>query len=399
MDKRLKIGIGVQGRFHAFGLAAGLIALGHDVTVFTNYPAIIAMRFGLPLKCVHGFPLHGVVVRLVEKLRLKRRFPDLDGWLHAWFGRWLARRLGQQKWDVTYTWSSVSKEHLESPRTAILRLIVRGSTHIREQRRLLVDERVRAGCPLEKPSEGIMCREEAEYALADAVFVLSTFSRESFLKVGLPPEKIRLMVAAVHVADFAATPEALQGRQQRLLSGEPLRVLSVGTFSHRKGALDLVAMADALPQDRFQFRFVGTVANEAAPLAEKARGRIEFIPRVPQSDLPQHYAWADAFVLPSIEEGLAAVLPQAAAAGLLILATPNSGAADVIHEGEKGWILPARGALAFVEKLRWIESHRAETTDMLRRPDTTSASRDWRAAAEDFVLHCRQISRVHEPTD
>lgn len=391
MEKPLKIGIGVQGRFHAFGLAAGLLELGHDVTVFTNYPAFIAARFGIPAARVRGFPLHGVAMRLAEKLRLFDRLPGFDGLMHGWFGSWLARRLTAERWDATYTWSSVSKEYLERVRVAGARLVARGSTHIRRQWQLLHEEEGRAGCVIGKPSEAIMQREEAEYEFADAVIVLSSFSRQTFLDTGLPPEKVRLMVSAVHVADFAATPEVAQARQQRLLSGKPLRVLSVGTFSHRKGALDLVAMADALPQDRFQFRFVGTVADEASDLAEKSRGRIDFIPRVPQSELREQYAWADAFVLPTIEEGLAAVVPQAAAAGVLVLATPNAGAADVIRDGEGGWILPARDAAAFGRQLTWIDSHRPEAAVMLQTPGSLNAQRDWRDAALDFVQHCRKV--------
>lgn len=284
MGKLLKIAIGVHGRFHAFGLATGLIELGHDVTVFTNYPAFVAARFGIPADRLRSFPLHGGLVRLLDRLRVAEKMPGLDGLMHGWFGSWLARSLTAERWDATYTWSSVSKEYLEKDRVADVRLIARGSTHIRKQWQILHEEEARTGCRIGKPSEVIMRREEAEYALADAIIVLSSFSRQTFLEAGMPLEKVRLMVSAVNVADFAATPEALRARQQRLISGEPLRVLTVGTFSHRKGALDLVSMADSLPQEHFQFRFVGTVADEARALAEKAYGRLEFLPRVPKAN-------------------------------------------------------------------------------------------------------------------
>jgi glycosyltransferase involved in cell wall biosynthesis len=387
----LKIAIGVHGRFHAFGLAAGLLALGHDVTVFTNYPATVAARFGLPAERVRGFVLHGVVVRLVARLKLGQIFPALDAWLHGWFGSWLARRLTAQRWDATYTWSSVSEEYLKRPRVSEARLMARGSTHIRSQWRVLHDEELRAGCEIEKPAEAIMRREECEYGLADAVVVLSSFSRQSFLEAGHSPERVRLMVSAVHTADFAVTPVALEARRRRLTSGEPLRILNVGTLSFRKGALDLAAVVRALPADRFQIRFVGTVAPEAAPLAEAVGIRIEWVARVPQNELKEHYEWADVFVLPSIEEGLAAVLPQAAAAGLLVLATPNSGAEDVIRDGQSGWILPARDASAFVQKLTWIDQHRIEAAAMLDDAERRANSRDWRDAAEDFAGICRDI--------
>jgi colanic acid/amylovoran biosynthesis glycosyltransferase len=64
----MKIGIGVHGRFHAFELARALIEAGQDVTVFTNYPAFIAERFGVPRQRVVGHAIHGVAVRFFGPL-------------------------------------------------------------------------------------------------------------------------------------------------------------------------------------------------------------------------------------------------------------------------------------------------------------------------------------------
>ena len=41
---RLKIAMVVHGRFHAFNVAPELLRLGHDLTLFTNYPASVAAR-------------------------------------------------------------------------------------------------------------------------------------------------------------------------------------------------------------------------------------------------------------------------------------------------------------------------------------------------------------------
>jgi hypothetical protein len=76
---------------------------------------------------------------------------------------------------------------------------------------------------------------------------------------------------------------------------------------------------------------------------------------------------------------------------VLVLATPNAGAADLIRDGEGGWILPARDAAAFGRQLTWIDSHRTEAAVMLQTPGSLNAQRDWRDAALDFVQHCRQV--------
>jgi glycosyltransferase involved in cell wall biosynthesis len=391
MQKPLKIGIGVHGRFHAFGLASGLLALGHDVHVFTNYPASVAARFGLPVERVRGFPLHGLAVRLLARLGLTQRFPMLDAWMHTWFARWLSRRLTAESWDATYTWSSVSLEYLKAKRTSTVRLIARGSTHIREQWKLLHDEEARSGCFVDKPTEEIMQREQSEYELADGVIVLSSFSRETFLQAGVPADKVHLMVSAVNVSEFTATEAAREARIERLYSNQPVRVLSVGTFSFRKGALDFAEMVQRLSLEGFVFRFVGTVAPEAEELARSLTGKMEFVPRVPQSELKAHYEWGDFFVLPSIEEGLAAVLPQAKAAGLLILSTPNSGAGDVVVPGVHGWILPARDATAFVDQLLCIKNDRQILGATLQQQAAEVLNRSWSDAAQDFTGICHKV--------
>lgn len=61
----MKIAIVVHGRFDAFDLARALIARGHDVTLFTNYPGWAVEPFGISKMYVRSFVLHGVGVRVL----------------------------------------------------------------------------------------------------------------------------------------------------------------------------------------------------------------------------------------------------------------------------------------------------------------------------------------------
>jgi hypothetical protein len=71
---------------------------------------------------------------------------------------------------------------------------------------------------------------------------------------------------------------------ERISSGQPLRVLGVGTFSMRKGAYDLVQMAN-ITATKMKFRFVGDVPHDALSLKRRAEKEIEFIPRIPEYEL------------------------------------------------------------------------------------------------------------------
>jgi glycosyltransferase involved in cell wall biosynthesis len=341
---------------------------------------------------MRSFVFHGVAVRIADKLSLCGRYNKFDVFLHKIFACWLARQLCAERWDITYTWSSVSKEYLECERVAKVRLLARGSTHIRRQWEILHHERIRTHSNFSLPAEGIMRREECEYSLADAIIVLSSFSKESFVAAGVAAEKVRLMVSAVNVAEFVASPAVLQARRSRITANRPLRVLNVGTLSHRKGAFDFFAIADALSVDNFEVRFVGTVLDEVSSQFSKMRGRIQYFSRVAQSELKAHYNWADVFVFTSIEEGLAGVLPQASAAGLLVLATPNSGAAEVVVNSVNGWILAARQPDVFIAKLNWLDMNRLSAAAMIADLNVSSKPRDWLDASRDFLEHCRAIN-------
>src|ERR1700722_12337470 len=105
-----KIAVIVHGRFHAFDLARELIKLGHDVTLFTNYPAYVVERFGIPKKKVHSFLAHGVLSRLAWKFAPPRLHPRLEQATNSAFSRWASRRVLGVNWDVVIAFSGVAED-------------------------------------------------------------------------------------------------------------------------------------------------------------------------------------------------------------------------------------------------------------------------------------------------
>ena len=85
------------------------------------------------------------------------------------------------------------------------------------------------------------------------------------------------------------------------------------------------------------------------------------------SALPRFYRCADVFCLLSVEEGLALVIVQAMAMGLPVIATPNTGAEELIQDGVTGFIVPARDPAAAAERLRQLAGNRELRRDMGRR--------------------------------
>lgn len=377
---RRKIATIVHGRFFAFDLVRELCRQGVDVTLYTNYPAWAAERFGVPPRVVRSFSAHGVAVRLLDRVGLSRR---LEPAVHTSFGRWAARRLNGDA-DVLQCFSGVAEELFSSAHAADkLKILVRASAHIVTQRALLDAEEQRSGVRVSKPSRWMVDRELREYALADRIMVLSTFTRDSFVEQGIAASKIWMLPLGVEVSRFGAEASDAQARQQRIAGAGKLRVLTTGAFSLRKGALDYAQLVEQA-HAAFDFRWVGPVAAEARPFSARLAGKAEFTGKVPQYDLKAHYDWADVYLFPTIEDGYPVVLSQAQAAGLPIIATPNSSAPDIVRDGHTGWIVPARSAAAMEERLHGCLKDRPGLARVARACCERGDFDDWSAVASRF---------------
>jgi glycosyltransferase involved in cell wall biosynthesis len=385
----VKIAIAVQGRFHAFHLARALLERGCDATVLTNYPKWAAARFGLPRDRVRSFWPHGVLTRVMGRLDPGSAWRCGEIWLHTMFGRWTARQLASERWDVVHPWSGVAEESLRSLKgTGTLCLLMRGSAHIRTQTELLAEEEERTRVRQDQPSHWRIAREEREYDLADGIVVLSTFAYRTFISQGVPAEKLHLIPLGASLQKFRPLPEIVRARQRRLLAGGPLRVLYVGAMSFQKGLWDMAKVVKALGTEKFVFQFVGPQPIEARAVLSELRAAVTIRSQQPEAELPGVYAWGDVFLFPTIQDGFAVVLAQAAAAALPVLTTPNCSGPDLIREGHNGWVVPIRAPEALVTRLRWCGDHRHEVATMVGRIYSRFRPRDWSAVAADFEAVC-----------
>lgn len=394
---KLKIAIVVHGRFHSFDLARGLIERGNDVTILTNYPRQAAPRFGLPPARIRSFPVHGLLSRAVAATGSVALGRGFEAYGHQMFGRWAARMLARERWDAIHCWSGVAEETLraEFPRETV-RLLMRGSSHIAVQRRLLQEEEARVSVPLDQPSDWIVARETREYNLVDHIVVLSSFAKQSFIDEGIPASKISTLSLGVRVDAFKPAADVVAARAARIRRGDPLNVLFVGTLSFRKGLWDLARVIASVDPARFRFTLVGKVMAEAEAMTASLGPDVQVVGKVPQAELPKVYTGGDVFLFPTIEDGFAVVLAQAKAAGLPIITTPNGAGHDLVRSERDGWIVPIRDADAMIARLRWCDANREALARTIEGGAGEIRSRSWTEVAEEFeqIVRARQAARV-----
>jgi glycosyltransferase involved in cell wall biosynthesis len=380
----MKIAIVVPGRFHAFDQALALIKRGHQVRIFTTYPRWAARRFGLDPENVSScWPL-SILDRVIARIGLQ---PKMEAFHLTSFGKWAAREVSRERWDIVHEFSGAGEEVIQTTRGQTRHLLLRGSAHIRTQAELLRQEAERTGVSVAQPSPWIIAREEREYAAADSIVVLSRFAFDSFVKRGVPAAKLLLLPLGVDTRAFQLSGEMLEKRCQRIMSSAPLTVLTTGNVSLQKGVYDFATIARTL-NGRFRFRWIGGVQPEAKGLIATLPACVELAPHQPQSSLPAAYAKADLFLLPTIHDGYALVLAQASANSLPILTTTNCSGPDFIHEGQSGWVLPIRNPQAFIDRLLWCDAHRDELARMVQEIARQFRPRDWSDVAADFESLC-----------
>jgi glycosyltransferase involved in cell wall biosynthesis len=86
--------------------------------------------------------------------------------------------------------------------------------------------------------------------------------------------------------------------------------------------------------------------------AELSAADVRLLGPVPHHALKQIMGASDVLVLPSVEEGLALVLAEALACGCPVIASTNTGAADLISQGREGFIVPIRSPDVVAERLQ-----------------------------------------------
>jgi alpha-maltose-1-phosphate synthase len=377
----MRIAIGVHGRFSAFNIATGLIELGQDIRLFTNYPPSAVARFGVPARLTDGFVMHGVATRVAGRIFRGRRPDGVEAALHRSFGRWLARKLDDEEFDVAYCWSGIAEETFA--RTRRRKVLNRSSVHIQKQHELLHEESQRAGVAIDVPGKWRIEREKREYAIADVIIVPSIAARASF--DGTPVSaRVRVVSLTARAAQWRPSEPVVAERIRRIESGARLRVLFVGALSYRKGMFDLAHVVESM-SGSMDFRFTGEVMRECARLAGGLSDRAQFDGHVPESELQASYAWADILICPSIEDGFGVVLAHAQAAGIPFIASTNTGGPDLIAMGGKGWIVPIRAPEAIAERLEWCDANRAELASVVRDLWAHPGQRSWQDVARDVV--------------
>lgn len=339
------------GRYHHFHLARQLEKRGLLSRIYTGYPKFkLRDEDGIPPEKIHTFPWIYTPFIALNRFGLSDRTSKGMVWLACnSLDRFVASQVKEPTSLIALSGIGLHAGK-KTQRTGGIYICDRGSSHIRFQNNILHEEYKRWKLDFPGVDPRMIRKEEEEYAAADYISLPSEFVRRTFIEKGIPENKLIKIPYGARLERFYKEGEA---------PDDSFRVLWVGTVSIRKGFFYLLEAFAQFKHPKKELIVVGPVMDEIKNgLSERNLDNVVFKGVVANQELRQIYSTAHAFVLPSLEEGLAMVQGEALACGCPVIATSHTGAEDLFTDGVEGFIVPIRSSQAITHRLNELASDR-----------------------------------------
>jgi glycosyltransferase involved in cell wall biosynthesis len=342
----------VFGVFHHFELAHQLRQRNHLRRLYSTWPWARLKREGLPHYLVRTFPLLHTTDYLLNRTRFYPAAVSsvVNSWNARAFDRWTHHFIEPCDALIAISGAGLTTGPLVQSRGGKF-ICDRGSTHQRFQFEVMAEEHRRWRVPYTPPPDHIVRREEAIYALADAITVGSNVARRSFIAMGIAPEKVHVIPYGVRLDKFTPTEPP---------PADSFQVLFAGQISLRKGIPYLLEAFHRLRHPRKHLTLVGSLQDDLRPLlATLPTEDVTFTGSIPQPQLARRMSASHVLVLPSIEEGFGLVMAQAMACGCPVLASSATGAEHLFADNEAGFIVEPRDIGALADRLQQLADNPA----------------------------------------
>jgi glycosyltransferase involved in cell wall biosynthesis len=342
----VKITISVLGRFHLFYLTKELQDHKFLGRLITSYPKFEAAKYGIDPENIKSLLIHEIHNRFWRKIGIfTGSMINPQYMIFELFDHHASRHIGHHS-DIFVGLSGASLYSLRRARQMGMKTILeRGSTHMLYQRTILEEEYARFGMRKTAVHPQVVERELREYQEADFISIPSQFVKGTFLQHGILEEKLIQIPYGVNLTHFYPIPK----------KDNIFRIIHCANLSLRKGVPYLLQAFSELKLKDAELWLIGSVTDEIRPfLSRFASPSIKLKGEFPETELYKYMSQGSVFCLASIEEGLAMVQPMAMACGLPVICTTNTGGADIVREGQDGFVVPIRDVQAIKEKILYF---------------------------------------------
>jgi alpha-maltose-1-phosphate synthase len=387
----MRVVLSTWGRFHSFHLARQMQRFGWLEAVFTTLPRFVLRNEGIPASKLIVNPwLHPIVL---AKWRLGLVNPRLDRALLRMVDysqqHFIARRIPPCDFFIALSGSGLSAGPIVQSRGGKW-ICDRSSSHQAYADQLMVEEFARFGLVYPRTDAWALNKELQEYEKANVIVVPSDFARESFIRQGIDPGRVVKIPFGSDLTAFRRTREP---------DPAAFTVFYCGQVGFRKGIPYLLDAFRRVRHPRKKLIIAGAILPEIRPfLASVDLTDVDFVGVVERARLCDLYSMANVFAIASIEEGMATVQAEAMACATPVVASENSGASELIHDGVEGYIVPVRASEIMAERLqRLADKPDARRAMGIRAREKIRSLGGWNSYGEQYRKLCLTLTRFTGP--
>ncbi len=216
------------------------------------------------------------------------------------------------------------------------------------------------------------------FILRHTILVTATdvLKEEYRRRYGLRAERIRVLPNWVTASRFQR--DRAQARRELGIRPDALVLLFVHRLSRRKGADLIPAIAAAVTKEHQNAMFLIVGGGPERENLEfiihnsEFKDHVRFVGEVPNRNIPDYFAAADVFFMPSEEEGFPHVLLEAMAAGLPYVASDVGGVREITPSVLQSYLVPSGDTQRFAERIVALLG-----VDSRERAAISAAEREW----------------------
>ena len=217
-------------------------------------------------------------------------------------------------------------------------------------------------------SKAKLQRKDDELALADKIYVASSFTRRTLEMYPGP-------LAPIEVIPYGFPP-VNENRVYADCKGRKIRVLFVGGLSQQKGISYFFEALQGM-EGRIEATMVGRGRVEQCPALQEALARVNYIPSLPHEEVLRLMATQDLLIFPSLFEGFGLVVTEAMSQGTPVITTDRTCGPDIITHGVDGWIVKAGTAAPIKDLLEDLLKNPEKLATAGRNALATASRRPW----------------------
>ncbi len=250
----------------------------------------------------------------------------------------------------------------------------------RSMHRLLEEERLRrahwamtlGGL---RDSREKLARKDRELALADKIYVASSFTKKTL-------EEYEGELPDIEVIPYGF-PDVNIDRHYTPFDGREIKLLYVGGLSQRKGIANIFEAIEGLEQS-VELTVIGAGDIDGCEALRSALSRVNYLGALPHGEVLAQMASHDLLLFPSLFEGFGLVVTESMSQGTPVVTTCRTCGADIITHGVDGWIVEAGSTPSLRGLLEELIATPERISEVGRAAMDSATKRPWSRYEEEL---------------